>query len=258
MEGYQPRPPGAPLREASPSADQTLGDAGAFLRRLIPFPGAEALSPLSLLRVSSHGGGARQDLVANVVPDGVTQQASAIVSQAASILDEEMARGVLAARNVSPSTRLAASDPSHALLRQVHDVVDQVAAVWPSLQRVPGQRYGVSQAAASDLDPLAELRPPASVKAGQRATISMTLCNSEGRSVHLVPAATDLLGSRGGRIACSLLELTPVELRLEPQEKKEVAIALIVPAEAAPGCYSGLFVVRGVDYLRALITIEVV
>ncbi len=86
----------------------------------------------------------------------------------------------------------------------------------------------------------------------------MTVCNSESRPVRLVPAATDLLGSRGGRIACSLLEFTPAEFRLEPQEKKDVAIALTVPAETAPGCYSGLFVVRGVDYLRALITIEVV
>jgi hypothetical protein len=169
-----------------------------------------------------------------------------------------MARGVLAARQANPSARTPLSDPGNLLLRQVHDVVDQVAAAWPNLQSVPGQRRGLSQPAASDVDPLAELRPPATVKAGQRATISMTVCNSESRPVRLVPAATDLLGSRSGRIACSLLEFTPMEFKLEPQEKKDVAIALTVPAETAPGCYSGLFVVRGVDYLRALITIEVV
>jgi len=84
------------------------------------------------------------------------------------------------------------------------------------------------------------------------------VCNSENRSVRLVPAATDLLGSRGGRIACSLLEFMPMEFALEPQEKMDVAIALKIPTDTAPGCYSGLFVVRGVDYLRALITIEVV
>jgi hypothetical protein len=198
------------------------------------------------------------DQVADIVPANVTQQASAIVSQAASVLDEEMARGVLAARQTSPSYRPPAAESGNLLLQQMHDVVNQVAAVWPSLQGVPGQRLGLSQPASSDLDPVAELRPSATVRAGQRATISMTVCNSEHRSVRLVPTATDLLGSRGGRIACSLLELTPAEFRLEPQEKKDVAIALTVPADTAPGCYSGLFVVRGVDYLRALITIEVV
>jgi hypothetical protein len=86
----------------------------------------------------------------------------------------------------------------------------------------------------------------------------MTLRNSESRPVRLVPAATDLLGSRSGRIASSLLEFTPSELSLEPQEQRDLAIATTVPENAAPGCYSGLLVVRGLDYLRALITIEVV
>jgi hypothetical protein len=242
-------------------------NAANFLRRLVPFPGTEVVTPLSLLRVSPAGGGTLQDQVANVGPASVTQQASAIVSQAASVLDEEMARGVLAARQANPSYRAPtasvsswapAADPGSLLLRQVHDVVDQVAAAWPNLQGVPNQRLGRSQPVASDVDPLAELRPPATVRAGQRATISMAVCNSENRSVRLVPAATDLLGSRGGRIACSLLEFTPMEFKLEPQEKMDVAIALTVPTETAPGCYFGLFVVRGVDYLRALITIEVV
>ena len=233
-------------------------DAANFLRRLIPFPGTEVLSPLSLLRASPPGGAALQDQVANVAPSSVTQQASAIVSQAASILDEEMARGVLAAREANSPFRAPAPDPGNLLLRQVHDVVNQVAAVWPSLQSAPGERLGMSQPAASDADPLAELRPPATVRAGQRATISMTVSNSESRSVRLVPAATDLLGSRGGRIACSLLELTPHEFKLEPEEKKNVTIVLMVPAETAPDCYSGLLVVGGADYLRALIVVEVV
>jgi hypothetical protein len=232
-------------------------DAANFVRRLIPFPGTEALSPLSLLRVSPLGGGALQEQVAKVVPTTITQ-ASAIVSEAASILDEEMARGVLAARQASLSSRTPAADPSNLLLRQVHDLVDQFASVWPSLQRVPGQQLGLPQPPTNDVNQLAELRPLAIVKAGQRATISMTVCNSENRSVCLVAAATDLLGSRGGRIACSLLELTPVEFKLEPQEKKDVAIGFVVPGETAPGCYSGLLVVRGVDYLRALITIDVI
>ena len=86
----------------------------------------------------------------------------------------------------------------------------------------------------------------------------MTLRNSESRAVRLVPAATDLLGSRGGRIAAPFSSSVPSEFTLEPQEQKDLAIATTVPVEAAPGCYSGLLVVRGLDYLRALITIEVV
>jgi hypothetical protein len=86
----------------------------------------------------------------------------------------------------------------------------------------------------------------------------MTLCNEESRPVCLVPAATDLLGSAGGRIPSGLLEFELREIRLEPRERKALKIAAPIPTDAGPGCYSGILVVRGVDYLRALITIEVI
>lgn len=227
-----------------------------FLRRLIPFPGAEALSPLSLLPRLAPGAAVPSNPVASAMPGLASQQAASIVTQAASILDEEMAKGVLAARSVGAGPH-GGADASYPLLRQVHELVDNVASMWPATQSAPAQGWASSRPA-GDADPLAEIRPRTTVKPGQRATISMTLRNSESHAVRLVPEATDLLGSRGGRIACTLLECTPRELSLEPQQQADVVIATTVPAEAAPGCYSGLLVVRGVDYLRALITIEVI
>ena len=258
MERYQGRPPVAARGDGTPDAREIVNEASAFLRRLIPFPGAEALSPLSLLPVPGKAGGMQSNPVATPIPDIVGQQAASIVSQAASILDEEMAKGVLAARRAVQAAPSESSEAGNPLLSQVHDLVNSVAAMWPSVQSASAAQRLAPQPTASDADPLAELRPRATVKPGQRATISMTLCNSESRAVRLVPAATDLLGSRGGRIACSLIELTPREFNLEPQEQRDLAITTIVPADAAPGCYSGLLVVRGVDYLRALVTIEVV
>jgi hypothetical protein len=194
----------------------------------------------------------------NNVTDAVTEQAASIVSQAASILDEEMARGVVAARGATPGASYGQGDASNPVLRQMHEVVDNLAKLWPSLQTgATPQLVPASQGASYDADPLAEVRPRATVKPGQRATISMTLRNSENRAVQLTPAATDLLGSRSGRIPCSLLEFTPSALTLQPQEQRDLAIATTVPVDAAPGCYSGLLVVRGLDYLRALVTIEV-
>ena len=229
-----------------------------FLRRLIPFPGSDVLTPLSPLSMSGLTGAAQTNPV-NDVADAVTEQAASIVSQAASILDEEMARGVVAARGATRAASYGQGDASNPALRQIHEVVDNLAKIWPSLQTgVSPQLVPASQPAAYDADPLAEVRPRATVKPGQRATISMTLRNSENRALQLTPAATDLLGSRSGRIPCSLLEFTPSALTLQPQEERDLTIATTVPVDAGPGCYSGLLVVRGLDYLRALITIEVV
>jgi len=255
VEGYR-RPPGAVPNDSQSAARETLDDASAFLRRLIPFPGTEGLSPLSLLPTTPSGGTASSN-AATAAADIVGDQAASIVSQAASILDEEMARGVLAARRSAGTGPYGRSGESNPVLRQLHELVDNIAASWPSVQSASAQPVAASQSTATVSNPLTELRPRAAVRPGERSTISMTLCNSESRAVRLVPAATDLIGSRGGRIAGSLLQFTPAELTLEPQGKGDLTIAATVPAEAVPGCYSGLLVVSGVDYLRALITIEV-
>jgi hypothetical protein len=211
---------------------------------------------LSLLPMPGQSSAAQPNTV-NGAAAAVGEPAASIVSQAASVLDEEMARGVLAARSAPGTAPQGYSNAGNPVLRQMHEFVDNLAALWPNLQGGAANGPSAYQLATNDPEPLVKVGPRATVKPGERVTISMTLRNSESQPVRLVPAATDLLGSRGGRIPNSLLEFMPSEIALEPQEQKDLAISTTVPAEAAPGCYSGLLVVRGLDYLRALITIEV-
>ena len=255
MASYQPRIPGATLPDAESAARQTAGGAASFLQRLIPFPASGMPSPLSLLPMPGTGRTERANPV-NDAADVAGTEASSIVSQAASILDEEMARGVLAASRSAPAPH-GYQDATNPVLRQVHDFIDSVAAGWPGMHGLAPRLPGAPQPAPVYADPVAEVRPRETVKPGQRATISMTVRNSENRPVCLVPAATDLIGSRDGRIPCSQLQFMPAEVRLDPQEQRDLTIATTVPAGTPPGCYSGLLVVRGIDYLRALITIEV-
>ena len=259
MEGYR-RPPGAAPGDSQSAARETLDEAGAFLRRLIPFPGTEtsvaSFPAATALRRIGRPSRTRSTAAADIVGE----QAASIVSQAASILDEEMARGVLAARrsaDTAPYGHSDASNPGTAsgarARRQHRGYVAELSQMLrpngpPALSR--GQ---------SDADPLAELRPRTTVKPGQRATISMTLCNSESQCG--APGAQRRrisLGSRGGRIAmlasrihaCGTQAGTAGAEGFDDSERRFLA-------DAAPGCYSGLLVVKGVDYLRALITIEI-
>lgn len=244
---------------ASPPASE---EAGKLLRRLIPYPAAaEAIPSVAMTALSPGGNRAQAGTVSQGLPPAPSREAAAsIVSEAASVLDEEMAKGVLAARGAGQGSRYGTSDPSRIWLRQLHDLVDNVADIWPSLQGTSGLQPALSQLAASNVSPesLPELKPRSPARPGDRAIIQMTLCNKESRPVRLVPAATDLLGSKGDRIACHLLQFAPSEIRLGPGEQKELEIVATVPIEALPGCYAGLLVVTGIEYLRALITIEVV
>lgn len=237
-----------------PDAGQAVEVAGAFLRQLIPLPSSQSVGPLSLLSVSERA--TQPDAVQSTAAN-VGDPAASIVSQAAAILDEETAKGVLAARSAGSTAPQGGPSANHPVLRQLHEVVDNLAALWPQLQG-DAAGYPANRAASSDAGPLVTVRPRTTVKPGDRALISMALRNSESRSVRLVPTATDLLGSQGGRIPSSLLVFTPSEIVLEPQEQKDLAISTTIPVDAAPGCYSGLLTVRGLDYLRAIISIDVI
>ena len=105
--------------------------------------------------------------------------------------------------------------------------------------------------------PPPELKPASPLRPGDQATITMTIRNHEDKPVSLTPAATPLLGSNGERIAPQLLEFTPTQLQLNPGQQQELRITITVPARCGNGSYAGLLVVSGVDYLRAVITVEV-
>jgi len=259
VENYRPHPPYGTLPEnPEPVTSAPVANAGGLLRRLLPFPSSDA-SSLQTPLMQMGRNLIPQSMVPAAMAPAAGQQAATIVSEAASILDEEMAKGVLAARGVSQFPGYRDATQSSTVLRQVHDVIDNIARIWPAVQgaSAPWPGASVQPAYSGGDEGLQNLKPASLARPGQRATISMMLCNKEDRSVRLTPIATDLISSTGGRISCRLLELVPEEVRLEPGDQKELQVRIAVPVESALGCYVGLLVVAGVDYLRALITIEV-
>jgi hypothetical protein len=85
----------------------------------------------------------------------------------------------------------------------------------------------------------------------------MTLSNNEDRPVRLTPMATELISCGGHKLPGALLEFAPREVRLEPGATSNVEGHIVIPAGTPSGSYSGLLVVVGIDYLTALITINV-
>lgn len=225
-------------------------------RRLIPYPGeGDVLATLARAVVPGADQGAT---VAGVLPAGADQHAASLISEAASILDAEMARGVLAARRPGADARYGDAENHDVLLRQIHDLVDHVAKAWPSLKYLAPSQGAAADATRSPAGSFPELKPHDVVRPGQRTTITMGVRNHEAQRVRVVPQLTDLLGSAGGRINASQMQCTPAAVELEPQAERDIAISVDVPADAAPGCYSGVLVVKGVRSVRAVITVEVV
>src|SRR5207249_2150824 len=131
MEGYR-RSPETPRVNGTPDAGQALLGASPFLRKLIPFPSSESMGLLSLLSMPAPGSAAQADTVSGAAAI-VGEPAASLVTQAASVLDDEMAKGVLAARSAAGTAPQSYSNAGHPVLRQMHEFVDNLAALWPHL-----------------------------------------------------------------------------------------------------------------------------
>lgn len=223
---------------------------GSAVRQVLPLPrSAQGPQPHS----RTAGDEAVTGLSRTLVPLAGRDAAPSIVTEAVSVLDEEMAKGVLAARDAgAPPGRRA---DAGTVLRQLHDAVDGLARLFPELHGRPNPQT-TSVASATDTA-VPHVKPTSATRAGQRATIRMTLCNREQFAVRLIPTTTDLVGSSGQRLSHDLIAFTPPEVQLEPGASIDVQGQFAIPVGTAPGVYAGLLVVTGIDYLRSLVTIEV-
>ncbi len=236
-----------------------VDDMGNVLRRLLPFPAAADESLLQVPLIPLKGSIVPDRTIPGSAEKPAIQQAATIVSDAAAILDEEMGRGELAARAVGPAPHRPDPDQGVAILRQLHDLIDNVARIWPTVQHLPRPWPDAASPTANTGAPeaLPIVKPASALRPGQQGTISMMLCNNEDRVVRLTPISTDLVSCAGSRIPAQCLAFVPGDVRLDPKEQREMQGRITVPVGSSPGSYFGLLIVAGVNYLRALIAIEV-
>jgi hypothetical protein len=249
------RPPTSWPMAVERGPQQIAESVARTVRELLPFPSADLSAGLPLMGGSPAAAPTLGD------PASAAASAADIVSKAAGILDEEMARGVLSAREIAPQRAYGAGvggvDPSAGLMKQLHDVIDNVARMWPSPDRASAGVTPMPAPRATPASAVVELRPATVLRPGARSTISMTLRNGETRPVNLTPAVTPLLGSNGERIPSQLVEFSPPQITLEPGGSQTLQITVTAPAICKAGRYSGILVVSGVDDARALVTVDV-
>lgn len=225
-------------------------------RKLMPFPGPSSQALLDAIRVEPFASTAADATNPDTLPAAVSEQARTLVPRASSILDDEMARGVLSAHETSLSSHAAPvpgpvfDGGGDSLLKELHTFVDRFAALMP-------QPVATSPAAQAD-STLPRLLSKSAVAPGQSVTLSMHLHNEEARTVHLVPRVTDLLGDTGDTCIPALcIALSASEVQMAPGEKLELSLVVTPPAGCPGGCYSGLLVIAGLSGVRALIIVDV-
>jgi hypothetical protein len=203
---------------------------------------------------------------------------SRIVEQAASILEEEIAAGIVAAKRVEGRFvdvgKMRGKDTQEVMQRFRHDahevldiLVDMVNIATNSLgdltQRVititsgqptaPGRK---NQLASPGGIPTLNVDQP--VKAGQAVEIPLTLENGgDSPTEEFGFYSSDLLNATGDHIGAGQISFQPKAVTIDSHSSTPVTVVVSIPEGTIPGVYSGLVQATKLELLRAVLTIRV-
>lgn len=205
---------------------------------------------------------------------GFASSTSRIVQKAASILEEEIAMGILAAKQIEekfvdvPGVRAAEPDEVVSRFRKdAHEVVDilmdlvslatkSVASLTDRVVRLESRDRGPS--APKSTDGVPTLVVPGTVAPGDLASVTMSLENDADKDTDEFEFhSSDLVDSEGNRIEAGLVTFSPQSLVLGPRARAQVAIVVQLPGSTRKGTYAGLIQAARMDYLRAVLVLNV-
>jgi hypothetical protein len=213
---------------------------------------------------------------------GFAETTSRIVRQAASILEEEIAAGVIAAKEVEKRfidvDSLRGGDPgeviqrfrrdthevvdifldlAHAATRSLGDVAGRAVRFRP--MNMPGPRGGTPAAnAPASSGAVPTLVVPTPVAPGGSSEVLLSVENdTESPTVTFELHTTDLVDQDGNRIAAEHVSFSARTLSVGPHETEKVAIRVSAPSGTPPGRYSGLIQASRMDQLRAILIVDI-
>jgi len=204
---------------------------------------------------------------------GLARSASRIVSQASTILEEELAAGIGAAKQIEARllnvAEMRSTNPDEVMARfrrDAHEVVDIVLDLLNVPTRSLGglaNRISVGQPRETTSDQpgsagLPTITLPGDVPAGGSGAVPFSLENDgDSPTAAFELQATDLVAAGDGTIAAAHVSFEPPALEIAAHRREDVMIKVDVPEGTPPGVYTGLVLATKLDRLRAVLVVSV-
>jgi len=206
--------------------------------------------------------------IVGMQPENPLAAITGIVEQAAAVLASERP-----STSSPPATQSDVGSVASTQSNRVSQLQEQVNALIEQLCALLGKPLNLDsatlpymspplQGASSDpaclvVEPAPVLSPPGPVAPGGTAQISISLVNEDEQPGQIVFFGTGLVGEDGGCIPAERVSFQPRELTLEPGNTGEVIVRVVVPAQTRCGVYSGLVRASRLDYLHAVVVVQV-
>ncbi|HEY8207064.1 MAG TPA: hypothetical protein VIG99_06275 [Myxococcaceae bacterium] len=208
------------------------------------------------------------------------KDATRVVRDAAKILEQELAAGLMAAKRVEERfidvKQIRERNPdevtqrfrrdAHEALDIIFDVitvaVDQASNLTEKSFALSGRRTPlqspVPPAVQRKLTPqLPTLAPPEPILPGQTAELYISVENDADKPTQpIVFGSSDLVNGERS-IAGSNVKCVPNQVVLGPRAKERIAMQIHAPRDTVPGTYVGMFQAHNLPAVRAVLVVEV-
>ena len=229
---------------------------------------------------SENGEQSSISMADNLAIGGIIQGASKIVLKAAGILDKEIARGVLAAKQVEeklidvPKIRSGQVTDNRTVNEMIvnarsilHDLADivmdigvvaiqGVGKISSGIIKISTDKSGVETPVSQNV-PLIQV--PQELHPGEAAEFPVMLENDNTREEKNISFISTLLSdSSGNQLSPETLTFNPNPLIIPAASKGTVHVKIAIPATAKPGSYTSFIQGQNMDSLKATLMVRVV
>ena len=216
----------------------------------------------------SRGPAPSTGVAANTQPVSPSAAITGIVEQAGAALTSGRPSRTAGSSAGSGAGSLASAQGMQIrqLQERASELIEQFFAVaggrWSLETAAPPSTFFTGQVPLSDaadliVEPAPALSPPGPIAPGGTAQISISLVNDDQRPAHVAFFSTDLIGQDGAHIPAEGVSFEPRELELPSGKTGEVMVRVDVPAHTRCGVYSGLIRASTLDYLHAVLVVQV-
>lgn len=237
-----------------------------------PIPATEPVNEREHRNQSQSNADMRMNL--GDIIQGFVSSSSQVVQKAASILEEEIAAGIVAAKEVENkfvNVQKIRTQPREETIQRFrhdsHEIVDILLDLLDvSVKNAGGiakkiinigtrtSEKGTEQSS-SDMP---VLNIPGPLMPGTVGSVSMLFENSLNTPTGVFTVAcTDLLSSTGGSIPAQRISFSPQTITIGPRARQEVNVMVAIPEKTKPGVYSGLIQATDIEQLRAVLVVTV-